>query len=81
MKKKKKDVWFYLESPSQTESKFGELFWNCEQLISVYVTRNFYVLITGNLKVRTTNWRKNNLHMIKGEQEDSISISQSLRVD
>lgn len=26
MKKKKKDVWFYLESPSQTESKFGELF-------------------------------------------------------
>ena len=28
-----------------------------------------------------TESKANNLHMIEGEQEDSISISQSLRVD
>ena len=66
-------------SPSQTQNEFDIFLKNPQQLIGDIITKNtFFVLITGDFNVRSSNWWKNDPSTSKRTQVDSLRSSYGL---
>ena len=61
-------------SPSQIKDEFDDFLINFEQLIGNIITKSaLFVLITGDVNVRTTNWWKNDISAFEGTQVNSLT--------
>ena len=79
IKKKRGYVVSLYRSPSQTQDEFDIFLISFEQLIGGIIAKNpLFVLITGDVNVRSTNWWKNDLSTSEGAQVDSPSTSYGL---
>ena len=66
-------------SASQIQDEFDFFLINFEQLISDIIANNpLFVLITGDVNVRSSNWWKNDLSTSEGIQVDSLTTSYGL---
>ena len=66
-------------SASQIQDEFDFFLTNFEQLISDIIANNpLFVLITGDVNVRSSNWWKNDLSTSEGIQVNSLTTSYSL---
>ena len=63
-------------SPSQTHNEFDNFLLNFEQFLCDIIARNpYFVLITGDFKLRTAKWWTNDTATTEGTKIDSITIS------
>ena len=66
-------------SPSQSKDEFDQFLLNFEQPISDRMSQNpHFILVTGDLNVRSSSWWKNDLTTTKGNQVDAITWSYDL---
>ena len=76
IKNKRRYVVSLYRSPSQTQDKIDIFLINFEQLIGDIIAKNpLFVLITGDINVRSSNWWKNDLSTSEGTQVDSLTTS------